>query len=305
MEESELVRTPKIKIIEVKKNSIKFLLSNTDLSIANALRRVILSEVPTMAIELVTVHTNTSCLTDEYLCHRLGLIPLRSEAAKDYEYTQECTCTDGCKRCRVEFSLNKALPIDSTIETINITSKDLLTVQEDKSEVVPAIFENDKEEQEDSILIAKIKRGQEISMSCIATKGVGKMHAKWSPACIATFLQVPQIDLNKLTIQAISSTQKKEIEASCPTKVFKFNGKTGNLDIEDANKCMYCMECVKRAESFGHEKLIVIKQKSEEFLFTIESNGMLPPKEIVLSAINEISTKMRKLNEFLKVSSKQ
>ena len=305
MDESELVRSPKIKIIDVKKNYIKFLLTNTDLSIANALRRVILSEVPTMAIDLVTIHTNTSCLTDEYLCHRLGLIPLRSESIKNYEFTQECTCnSDGCKKCRVEFTLNKSLPADSELDSITITTKDLVQSQEDSNDVVPAIFEDDKETVEDPIVIAKIKRGQEISITCIAKKGVGKMHAKWSPACIATFQQLPSFELNKTLLQAIPASQKKDIEASCPSKTLKYNDKTGMIDIEDANKCMYCMECVKKAESMGYIKLINIKQKPEEFLFTVESNGMLPPKEIVASAIKEISDKMRKLNDFLKISSK-
>ncbi len=44
--------------------------------IANALRRILLSEVPSVAIDTVFITRNTSILQDEVLAHRLGLIPL-------------------------------------------------------------------------------------------------------------------------------------------------------------------------------------------------------------------------------------
>jgi DNA-directed RNA polymerase II subunit RPB3 len=72
MEELTLEREPKIKILDLTKDSIKFLLSDTDLSVANGLRRVMIAEVPTMAIDFATIHSNSSVLHDEFLVHRLG-----------------------------------------------------------------------------------------------------------------------------------------------------------------------------------------------------------------------------------------
>jgi hypothetical protein len=63
--------------MKVRGDSIKFLLTNTDTSIANALRRVMIAEVPTLAIEFVTVDENSSALMDEFVAQRLGLIPIR------------------------------------------------------------------------------------------------------------------------------------------------------------------------------------------------------------------------------------
>lgn len=85
---ASLLNTSSIEILKLTEDSVVFVLRNADTSIANALRRVMLSEVPTMAIELVEVNNNTSVLNDEFIAHRLGLIPLKSSSVRNYNYTK-------------------------------------------------------------------------------------------------------------------------------------------------------------------------------------------------------------------------
>lgn len=58
------------------KNELVFELLGADVSFANALRRIMIAEVPTMALEYVYMWNNSGLIHDEVLSHRLGLIPL-------------------------------------------------------------------------------------------------------------------------------------------------------------------------------------------------------------------------------------
>lgn len=67
---------PVLAIQKLDAESIQFTLEKADLSLANALRRVMIAEVSTMAIDLVTITANSSVLPDEFIAHRLGLLPV-------------------------------------------------------------------------------------------------------------------------------------------------------------------------------------------------------------------------------------
>ena len=69
------------KFLPVKSTELdfEFDLIGIDASIANAIRRILIAEIPTMAIEKVFLLNNTSLLQDEVLSHRLGLIPIKAD----------------------------------------------------------------------------------------------------------------------------------------------------------------------------------------------------------------------------------
>lgn len=57
-------------------------------SLANALRRILISEIPTMAIEKVNMWQNTSIIPDENLAHRMGLIPILADP-REFEFNEK------------------------------------------------------------------------------------------------------------------------------------------------------------------------------------------------------------------------
>lgn len=136
----------KIEIIDLTEESIVFDLIGVDAAIANALRRILLAEVPTVAIETIYMHTNTSIIQDEVLSHRIGLVPIKIDPQKLQDYNEEDGPTDlntivfkldvECKNPPEGYSSPDNQPY-----TLNVYSKDLeWQPQGNQQEIFPSIL---------------------------------------------------------------------------------------------------------------------------------------------------------------------
>ena len=66
----------RLEIVSRSAREVEFDMIGIDAPFANAFRRILLAEVPTMAVEEVFINNNTSVMQDEVLAHRLGLLPI-------------------------------------------------------------------------------------------------------------------------------------------------------------------------------------------------------------------------------------
>lgn len=200
-------RAPNVRIIEMREDYIQFELTDTDISMANSLRRIILAEVPTLCIDLVEFEDNTTVLVDEFIAHRLGLIPLRSirdGGMASWNYNHNCDCADYCDKCSATFYLDcdfetmvKRLPAYQQEVAISITSRDLISPIDT---VFPVHFSNEFEEQrahDKGIVIVKLGPGQKLKLKAIAKKGIAKEHAKWNPVATVALKYDPILKLNE------------------------------------------------------------------------------------------------------------
>lgn len=199
-------RSPHVKINEMRGDYISFQMTETDVSMANSLRRVMIAEVPILAIDLVTFEVNTTVLKDEIIAHRLGLIPIRSyEKSMDkWNYNHLCDCDDNCEKCSVTLHLDcdfdkmiKNKEISEQELSVKITSRHLKSSMKD---VQPIHFSNKEEEEksnDNGICIVVLGPGQKLKLSAICKKGIGKEHAKWSPVATVALKHDPIVKLNE------------------------------------------------------------------------------------------------------------
>lgn len=173
--------------------NVDFILKNTDLAFANSLRRVLLAEIPTVAIDLVEVSSNTSVLPDEFLAHRLGLVPLSCHGVDEMKYSRDCDCDDYCEFCSVTLTLDAKCTGN---EVMKVYSRDLVVGANRPNEWIGNPVCRDVNKQ--GVLLAKLRNGQEIKMKCIAKKGIAKEHAKWAPTAAIGFEYDPNNTLRHL-----------------------------------------------------------------------------------------------------------
>ncbi|MCP4646708.1 MAG: hypothetical protein GY852_03100 [bacterium] len=66
----------KTELLESKGNKVSMKVTGTDLAFLNAVRRYSMGRVSILAVDSITMYENTSSMFDEYVTHRIGLIPL-------------------------------------------------------------------------------------------------------------------------------------------------------------------------------------------------------------------------------------
>lgn len=302
-------RKPKIKVTLATPELCKFTVTDTDVSVVNAIRRIILAEIPTMAIEIVNIDDNETSLFDEFIAHRMGLLPLVSHATGDIppdggfvEY-KDCTCFDGCPYCTVEFKLdvtceeNKVLSVTHfDVEKTDKYKRDDLS---DYNQVRCTPFPNADldpatDKRENGILLAKMKKDNHLRMTCQARKGIAKYHSKWMPVATALYQYQPRIDMNRDMMDSLTLDEKIDFVQACPRKVF-------NLDIEDKvqverlQDCIFCDECTAKARQFGKKEMVTVKMDANMFHFTVEGvtpEGPRSAVDVVRAALRILDYKM-------------
>lgn len=254
----------KMKVLAKEKDRLVFMAEGINEAAANTIRRLIMSSVPTLAIDEVAVERNSSALYDEALAHRLGLVPLVTDL-KSYKEKEKCACKGkGCAQCTLTLTLKAKGP--GSVYASALESKD---------PKIKAVYEN--------MLIVKLVKDQEVKLSATAVLGRGENHMKFSPGLVY-YKGYPIITIEK------KSGIKKCIDASNNN----LTEKGDNLIVKDILKWNEAMEEI--CEKNGMK----VEASKEDFVFFVESWGQLAPKEMVAKAVELFDDKLDECEKLVK-----
>ena len=248
-----------------------------------------LAEIPTVAIDLVEINSNTSVLADEFIAHRLGLLPLSTRDLDKMLYGRDCTCEDFCDNCAVFLRLNA---MNRNLEgNMKIFARDLTVELKDGTPVDPwpagtrggaggAVNGVGGQEEKElptkgypiimdpagqGSLICQLRQGQELNLRCIAKKGIAKEHAKWAPTAAIGFEYDPH---NKLRHTQL--WYESDAKAEWPVS-------KNNADWEEPPQ---------EGERFEYEV------EPSQFYINLEGTGVMPPDAILHNGIRTLQEQL-------------
>jgi len=287
-----------IQVLDQTPLKLKLLVKDIPLHVLNSIRRTTMTDVPTMAIDYVVFTINTSVFYDEYIAHRLGLIPLTSkEALGKYKPPEECREAGEkgvfSEDCYVKFEL-EAVGEPGRIKIIY--SGDLKTSDPDVKPVYDNIPIVALTGRVSKILETEHEFKQEIKLEAYARLGRGREHSKWSPVSIASHKYVPVINIDESKCKGSGCIKCIDI---CPKNVFELKDDkivVNHSRIYDCTLCRQCeLQCPYEAISVGWI--------DGSYILTIETTGALPPKTVLLEAVNILIDKIDKLEKFVEQGS--
>jgi len=259
-----------IRIAEKNDVVIQFIVEGVDVPFMNALRRIVLAEVPSMAIDDVVIIENSSMLQDEILAHRLGLIPIKTDL-DSYNLPEECPCKSefGCNLCRAALTLE----VEASNGVRTVYSGDL---KPENPDIVPV---------SDGIPIVKLASGQRIRLEAYARLGKGKAHAKWQPVAVCAYRHLPPIKVGESRCDKCN----KPLKASPKRVLIKEESKKEGT--QGWKELALCQDCAKTYPL--NTSAIEVAGDQEAFIFNIESTGALQPERIMMEALNILDKKVK------------
>jgi DNA-directed RNA polymerase subunit D len=259
----------KIEIKELKPKKAVLKIEGTKPYFVNSLRRVMLSELPKLAVNDVVIYDNTSALFDEIIAHRLGLISIPTDLNL-LTFRDKCVCKGkGCPNCTVRYTLSKE-------GEGTVYSGDLQPAE--KSWTIT----------ESKIPIVELYGDQRLILEVEAVLGRGRDHAKWQGVQAPTYKMGTIIEFDKKRIDDV-----KEFLEKIPKDLVEIKG--NNLILKDIDKLPVLESYIDKEEI----EYITIKKDPTNLIFSLETDGSFTAKVAILESAKILEKKYEEIRKLL------
>ena len=314
-----------MKVTAHSEERLEFEMKGVDLSVANALRRIMIAEVPTVAIENVLVRNNTSVIQDEVLAHRLGLVPIFCDPTwlewRDdppdatekntvvFRLVVECTVDEYNKvhNDKVYTSALEWLPNGSELGGLTGEAKEYTNFKQNQRDFLKSRGWSEERDGplrpvQTDILLCKLRPKQRIELEAHCVIGVGKDHAKFSPVATAWYRLYPSLHISERDpvegedAKVLVDEVNRACGADCGYVTIDRGAARVVGDVRDDFKAH---ELFRQLGSEGSgsrfERKLSVKKDKELIIFTVETAGQLAPRRIVKTAIDILRKKANAL----------
>ncbi len=244
---------------------LAFTIDGASEAFVNSVRRLIVEEVPTLAIEDLEIKENNSALYDEMLALRLGLTPIKTDLSSYSLPKSQEEIDERAASCTLQFTLKAA-------------KKGYVYASEAKSKDPSCTFVHEK------MPVAKLGTKQKIDLIMWAVMGQGKDHIKWSPG-LAWFKQEADVKVNNEAVEF------EDFKSKFPSQIFDTDGKISEKKIIELD----LIDAVDRV----NEKIVQVTYKPNTFTFNLESWGQLSTNDILSESANILVKKVEELEALI------
>ncbi len=260
----------KVKTVEMKGNKGVLKLEDTDVYFVNSLRRVMLAELPKLAIDDVIIYDNTSALFDELIGHRLGLIPIPTDLSV-LTFRSECKCEGkGCPNCTVRYTLSK--------------EGECVVYSGDLQPEHPSFAIT-----ETTIPIVELMKDQRVILEVEAVLGRGRDHAKWQVVLAPRYRMQTKITVDKKHINEV-----KALVEELPKDLVELKG--DKLELKDPSKESILESYLEKNKT----EFITISKDPSKLLFSFETDGSMSAKAALQQSVNILAKKYEEFRGLLK-----
>jgi len=277
------------------------LMTETDASQVNAIRRAILADVPSLAVGFVDftqgvnqdnqgeVVESVNALPDEVIAHRLAMVPIPTHPGEGIHFVDECpNCSTlveenrGCMQCQVLYSLNVRGPKSDDAEDFKtVYVGDMMTLSDPMFDIADEFAR---------IPLTVLAKGQFLELYAFATYGRGRDHAKYAPAAAVTFVPHRHAVLaDKKAAETLFALDLSTSDGRAINEKLFTKGR-----VEDADTVLELEKALHQVgpgtgRDVDFAEAIVFEQVPGAYVFSFEGTGSLTPENVLAEAMRELA----------------